>query len=242
VTAPGWSGHGIRRGPKVERSCSLMLSLIPTPSRRPLVVLAIGAHCDDIEIGAGATLRQLAQARRKVTVHWAVLSGSAQRRPETTQAMKRLIPARARGELVFGDFKDGRFPSLYDEIKDFFESLRRRVSADIVFSHERDDLHQDHRIVGECTWGSFRDQVILEYEVPKWDGGLGQPNVYVPVSRQEADAKVAALMAAYGSQRSRDWFTRDTFMGLMRLRGVECRAPSGLAEAFHGRKLRVAVA
>ena len=152
--------------------------------------------------------------------------------------MRTLIAPRARGELVFGDFTDSRFPAQYTQIKDFLEALKKRRPPELILCHERDDLHQDHRTVSELVWNTFRDHVILEYEIPKWDGGLGQPNVYVPVTAGHARTKVAALLKSYRTQRGRDWFTRETFISMLRLRGIECRSPSGYAEGFHGRKLR----
>jgi LmbE family N-acetylglucosaminyl deacetylase len=155
--------------------------------------------------------------------------------------MRMLVRPAYRGELRFGDFPDGRFPAAYEEIKTFCESLKDGTKPDLILCHERDDRHQDHRVVNEMIWNTFRDHVVLEYEVPKWDGGLGQPNVYVPIRAKDADAKVDALLKAYGSQGSRHWFARETFMALLRLRGVECRSPGGYAEAFHARKLRLGV-
>lgn len=217
-----------------------MLSLALHRDRAlPLRVLCIGAHCDDIEIGCGGTVIGLAGADVPVTVDWAVLSGTPERRSETERAMNLMLPPPNRGELVFGDLPDGRFPAFYADAKAIVESLKRLPSPDVILCHERDDRHQDHRIVSEMVWNTFRDHVILEYEIPKWDGGLGVPNVYVPLSRDAAERKVDVLMQAYATQASREWFTRDTFLGLMRLRGVECRSPSGYAEAYHGRKVKL---
>ena len=159
------------------------------------------------------------------------------RRAETRRAMEMLVRRGARGSLTTGGFADGRFPSDYGAIKDFFESLKRLPAPDLIFCHERDDRHQDHRVVNEMVWSTFRDQLVLEYEIPKWDGGLGEPNMYVPVSAAQVRAKVQALMTAYRSQRHKDWFSADTFRALARLRGLECRARSGHAEAFHARKV-----
>lgn len=205
----------------------------------PLRVLCVGAHCDDIEIGCGATLHAMQARHPGPRFDWVVLSGGPERRSETQRSMDALLGPAARGRLVVGDFPDGRFPSRYLEIKEYFESLKDGEPCDVVLCHERDDRHQDHRIVNEMVWNTFRDHLILEYEVPKWDGGLGQPSVYVPVGRDSVDAKVQALLACYASQRNKDWFTADTFLSLMRLRGLECRSPSGYAEAFHGRKIRL---
>jgi LmbE family N-acetylglucosaminyl deacetylase len=215
-----------------------MLDLVlARPASQDLRLLCLGAHCDDIEIGCGATLSAAQRQGHNLIVDWAVLSGTSRRRHETQQAMARLLRPEHRGELSFGDFPDGRFPSAYGEIKDFFESLKQGPQPDLIMCHERDDRHQDHRIVNEMAWNTFRDQLVLEYEVPKWDGGLGQPNVYVQVNAEDVEAKIDVLLASYPSQCGRDWFTRDTFMALLRLRGLECRSASGYAEAFHGRKL-----
>lgn len=212
--------------------------LLQKPSRRPLSVLCVGAHCDDIEIGCGASLLALRRSGAKVQA--AVLSGTEERRKETTAAMRRLLGPKGAAGIHFGDFPDGRFPHHYGAIKDFFELLKRRAgSVDVIFCHERDDRHQDHRMVNEMTWNTWRNQLVLEYEIPKWDGGLGQPNTYLPVSLADARRKVAALLKSYKSQLGRDWFTESTFMAMMRLRGLECRSSSGLAEAFHGRKITI---
>jgi LmbE family N-acetylglucosaminyl deacetylase len=208
-------------------------------ARHRLRVLCIGAHCDDIEIGCAATLLRLQERKGPVTVDWAVLGGSAIRRRETAKAMSLLLKPQARGELLFGDFLDGRLPGQYLQVKDFFEGLKSRPAADLILCHERDDRHQDHRIVNEMVWSTFRNNLVLEYEIPKWDGGLGQPGVYVPVTAAQARRKVAVLLRAYGSQSGRDWFTAETFLALLRMRGIECRAAEGYAEAFHGRKVRI---
>jgi LmbE family N-acetylglucosaminyl deacetylase len=211
--------------------------VLDLPASHSLKVLCVGAHCDDIEIGCGATIVSLQKARRPLTIDWVVLSGSAERCKETETAMQMLVRPEHRGELLFGAFPDGRFPAAYAEIKEFCESLKRGAPPDVIFCHERDDRHQDHRIVNEMIWNTFRDNVVLEYEIPKWDGGLGQPNAYVPLDATDAEEKIDALLGAYRSQGRKDWFTRDAFMAMLRLRGVECRAPSGYAEAFYGRKL-----
>jgi LmbE family N-acetylglucosaminyl deacetylase len=210
---------------------------LPAPKSRALRVLCLGAHCDDIEIGCGGTLLQLQRQHRRLCIDWAVFSGNAVRRAETTAAMKRLIAPAARGALTFGDFPDARFPTAYDGLKQSFRTLAARPAPDLVFTHFRDDAHQDHRVINEMTWGGFRNHLILEYEIPKWDGDLQTPQVYVPLSKAQVARKVATLMAVYGSQRSRDWFTPDTFEAIMRLRGIESRARSGFAEGFYIRKL-----
>lgn len=216
-----------------------MLDLVVKRGRGATHIVCLGAHCDDIEIGCGGSLLAL-QQRPGVIIDWVVMSGSMARRAETRKAMHAMVRPGARGRLIFGDFPDGRFPAQYAGMKEFIEGVKGELArADVILTHERDDRHQDHRLVNELTWNTFRDQVVLEYEIPKWDGGLGQPNVYVPVTATQARKKIDALLSAHKSQRRRDWFTRETFMALLRLRGVECRSPSGYAEAFHGRKLRI---
>jgi LmbE family N-acetylglucosaminyl deacetylase len=218
-----------------------MLDLIAqvAPGRKAQV-LCIGAHCDDIEIGCGGALQVLQARRSKLSINWVVLSGTPQRRMETQRAMALLVKPKQRGQLSFGDFADGMFPAQYGAVKQFFESLKRLPRPDLIFCHERADLHQDHRSVNEMVWNTFRDHLVLEYEIPKWDGGLGRPAVYIPLSATQLKAKVAALMQAYRSQRTRDWFSPETFTAIARLRGIECRSPSGYAEAFHAPKLRFA--
>ena len=206
-------------------------------AKQGLHVLCIGAHCDDIEIGCAGTLLQLARSNPGSTFDWVALTGNADRQAETAAAMRLLLKPASRGRLLFGEFPDAKLPASYAGLKDFFKGLQKLRRPDVVFCHERNDAHQDHRIVNEMTWGAFRDHSILEYEIPKWDGGLTTPNIYVPLSAAQARRKVSMLMKAFGSQRSRDWFTPATFEALMRLRGVECRARSGFAEGFFARKL-----
>ena len=229
---------GVATAPRGPAGSLSMLGLLPDlSSSRALRVLCIGAHCDDIEIGCGGTLLVLQERYRKITVEWVILSGTPERQREAAAAMAALVKPRARGELLQGAFDDGRFPAWYGEIKEFFESLKGRPAPDVIFCHESADRHQDHRIVNEMVWNTFRDHLVLEYEIMKWDGGLGQPNLYVSVPERLARAKAQALIRNYRSQAGRDWFTRETFMALMRLRGIESRSASGYAEAFHARKI-----
>jgi LmbE family N-acetylglucosaminyl deacetylase len=215
-----------------------MLDLVLKAPERTARILCLGAHCDDIEIGCGGSLLHL-QESASVHIDWVVCSGTQQRGEETRAAMLRLVAPEARGELILGEFRDGFFPSSHAQLKDFIESVKRRLQPpDLILCHEREDRHQDHRMVNELVWNTFRDHVVLEYEIPKWDGGLGQPNLYVPVTEAQARAKVAALLESHHSQLQKDWFNTETFMALLRLRGIESRSPSGYAEGFHARKLR----
>ena len=215
-----------------------MLGLVPSLcDDQPMRVLCIGAHCDDIEIGCGGALLALQQAGWVSRIDWVVLSGTDLRRAETERSMEMFITPDMRGELLFGKFYDGSMPGQYLEVKAFFERLKANRQFDLILTHERNDLHQDHRLVNEMTWSTFRDSIVLEYEIPKWDGGLGQPNIFVPISREQAQEKIRILMDCYQSQSGRDWFDPATFEAMLRIRGVECRAMSGKAEAFFGRKV-----
>ena len=213
-----------------------MLSLSSLATRRALRVLCLGAHCDDIEIGCGATLLRLA-AERPVDVTWVVLCSNAARAAETRRSAVRFLRGARRRELRIETLRDGYLPGQWSQAKDIVESLKQLRRPDLIFTHERDDRHQDHRLVCELTWNTFRDHTIFEYEVAKYDGGLGQPNCYAPVTRAVAQRKAALLQACYPSQRGKPWFDREAFLALMRLRGIECNAAEGWAEAFHARKV-----
>jgi LmbE family N-acetylglucosaminyl deacetylase len=206
--------------------------------RKSLRVLCIGAHCDDIEIGCGATLLRLAD-ERPLEVTWLILSSTAERAREARVSAGRFLRAARSSTLLIEALRDGYLPADWAEAKDAIEALKRQARPDVIFTAERDDRHQDHRVVSELTWNTFRDHLILEYEIPKYDGGLGAPNCYVPLTRATAQQKARLLVASYPTQRARAWFSADTFMALMRLRGVECNAPEGYAEAFHARKVVV---
>jgi LmbE family N-acetylglucosaminyl deacetylase len=202
-------------------------------------VLALGAHSDDIEIGAGATLLRLVRENPQARIVWVVLAANGRRGEEARASAARFLAGAGEAEVLLQEFRDGHFPAQWVEIKAFFETLKR-FAPDLVLTHFGQDLHQDHRVVSELAWQSFRDQLILEYEIPKWDGGLGSPNLLVPASVADADAKIGALMQCFPSQAGKHWFDDLTFRGLMRLRGLECAAPEGLAEAFYARKVSLA--
>lgn len=200
-------------------------------------VLCLGAHSDDIEIGAGATLLSLLERGVQLDVHWCVLSGGGIRDDEARKSAADFLAKAAGAQIDVMSFRDGFFPEQGEAIKQWFESLKQRVDPDLILTHRRDDAHQDHRKVCQLTWNTFRDHQILEYEIPKWDGDIGQPNVYVPVSAAALERKIDLLISHFGSQRSKQWFDDETFRGLARIRGMECRAPERYAEAFFGRKL-----
>jgi len=204
--------------------------------RAPLRILCLGAHSDDIEIGCGGTLLRLMEAYTNVTCHCVVFTAEGPRAREARTGARRFLRGAAGSNVTLHTFRNGFFPSLTAEIKTVFEELKTTVSPDLVFTNYRGDLHQDHRAVAELTWNTFRDHTILEYEIPKYDGDLGAPNLFVQLDVRTARRKVRLLMRTFTTQQRKDWFTEDTFLALMRLRGMECRAPSRFAEAFYCRK------
>src|SRR5579862_4306147 len=203
---------------------------------KPPVVLCLGAHSDDIEIGCGGTLLHLKSILPGMRFHWVVFSASGSRGQEAAKAVE-LFTAGCAKEVVLKNFRDGYLPYSGGEVKDFFEELKVQVKPDLIFTHWQGDAHQDHRLVSELTWNTFRNHLILEYEIPKWDGDIGRPNFFVPLETPLCERKVDYLFQAFESQSSKAWFDRSTFLGLMRIRGMESNSLSGYAEAFHARKI-----
>jgi LmbE family N-acetylglucosaminyl deacetylase len=206
------------------------------PEAAPARVLAIGAHPDDIEIGCAGTLLKLTEQAAISEVRWVVLSGDGERKAEARRSAEALLEDVPRSEVVVRDFPDGFFPYEGQRIKDFFEELKADFSPQVVFTHQRADLHQDHRLSCELTWNTFRDHLILEYEVPKYDGDMSAPNAFVPLDEHLHRRKIDHLMSHFGSQLSKRWFKEELFSSLLRLRGMECNSPSSFAEAFFCRK------
>jgi LmbE family N-acetylglucosaminyl deacetylase len=202
----------------------------------PVNVLCLGAHSDDIEIGCGGTILRLARQYPNCMFHWVVFSAIGVRADEAQRAATLFAGAGALKGLQLKEFRDGFMPFVGAEVKAVFEDLKS-ISPDLIFTHNRYDAHQDHRLVGELTWNTFRDHLILEYEIPKFDGDLGRPSVFVPLDSELCEKKVQHLMDTFQSQRSKRWFQSETFFSLLRLRGMECNAPSGYAEAFYSHKL-----
>jgi LmbE family N-acetylglucosaminyl deacetylase len=202
-----------------------------------LSVLCLGAHSDDIEIGVGATLLSMIGRGLRLDVQWCVLSGVGGREGEARASAAEFLSEAASARVEVMSFRDGFFPEQGDAIKSWFETLKTRANPDVILTHYRDDAHQDHRHVCRMTWNTFRDHCILEYEIPKFDGDLGQPNLYMPISADALQRKIDLLTSHYSSQRSKHWFDSETFRGLARLRGMECRAEERYAEAFYARKL-----
>lgn len=202
-----------------------------------LTVLCLGAHSDDIEIGCGGTLLYL-KAKYQLQFHWIVFSASGPRGGEAAKAVE-FFAAGSEKNVVLKDFRDGFLPYTGGPVKDFFETLKGSVKPDLIFTHWGGDAHQDHRFISELTWNTFRDDMILEYEIPKYDGDLSRPNLYVPLETAHCEAKVRYLLESFQSQHAKRWFSGETFMGLMRIRGMESNSPSGYAEAFHARKILI---
>jgi LmbE family N-acetylglucosaminyl deacetylase len=205
----------------------------------PLRILCIGAHSDDVEIGCGGTILRLLAERPGCSVHWVVFSATQAREEEARASAAEFLVQASQASVSVERFRESYFPASWAEIKDKFESLRQ-VEPDLVFTHRRRDEHQDHRLLGELTWNTFRRHLILEYEIPKYEGDLEPPNLYSALPAAVAARKVDLLVRHFASQTGRSWFRRETFEGLMALRAVECNAPSGFAEGFHARKVAVA--
>jgi LmbE family N-acetylglucosaminyl deacetylase len=209
---------------------------LPGDAASPLNVLCLGAHSDDIEIGCGGTILRLAKQYPRCVFHWVVFSAIGVRATEAERAAALFAGTTAiRGPLL-KSFADGFMPFVGAEVKAVFEELKA-TSPDLIFTHNRDDAHQDHRLLAELTWNTFRDHLILEYEIPKYDGDMGQPSLFVPLESEVCEKKVRYIMDTFQSQNNKRWFQGDTFLSLMRLRGMECNSPSGYAEAFYCRKL-----
>jgi len=216
-----------------------MLKLkFPDKGSDPLVVLCLGAHSDDIEIGCGATLLQLKKSQPKVKFHWVVCTAAGVRSQEARKAAE-LFTSGCEKQIVLKEYRDGFLPYDGSALKELFETLKTQVNPDLIFTHWQGDAHQDHRLISELTWNTFRNHLILEYEIPKYDGDIGRPNFFVPLDEPMYEQKVDHLLQAFESRRTKAWFARETFLGLMRIRGMECNSPSGYAEAFHAKKVVV---
>jgi LmbE family N-acetylglucosaminyl deacetylase len=205
-------------------------------------VLCLGAHSDDIEIGVGGTILGWIAAGVKLDVCWCVLSAQGPRRQEAMAAAETILEGTASRRIELAEFRDGYFPYQGNEIKSWIENIKTFCNPDVVFTHRKEDAHQDHREISRLTWNAFRDHLVLEYEIPKWDGDLGQPNAFVPLAERHVQEKIDILLAEYGTQKGRSWFEPETFRSLARLRGVEAGAPERYAEAFYARKLVLGIA
>jgi LmbE family N-acetylglucosaminyl deacetylase len=226
--------HELPQSRKSSSNQQSMISLVPQQLRR---VLCLGAHSDDIEIGCGATVLRFLRDQEGIEVHWVVFSAQGRRAQEARRSAADFLRTAGRRRVRIATFRESYFPSEWPGIKDEFERVKRRFNPDLVLTHCRDDRHQDHRVLSDLVWNTFRSHLVLEYEIPKYDADLGAPNVYVPVEKELCQRKLDALLRHFRSQADKHWFTADTFWALLRLRGIECASPTGFAEAFYGRKV-----
>ena len=207
--------------------------------KKTLRILCVGAHSDDIEIGCGGTILRLLSEYADVEVHWIIFGSNGQRNSEATASARNFLSGAKRKKIVVKNFKDSYFPYRAEKMKKYFTALSKRISPDVIFTHYRHDLHQDHRLISELTWNAYRNHLILEYEIVKYDGDLGLPNFFVHIDKALCRKKVDFIMDSFKSQREKDWFTPDAFFSILRLRGIESRAPGRYAEGFYCRKLVV---
>ncbi len=200
-------------------------------------VLFLGAHCDDIEIGCGGAILRLIRENPEVEIEWVVISSNKTRAREAHASAERFLTHARVGQVVIKEFRDGYLPYEGAAIKAFFEELKMNSTPELIFTHRLDDRHQDHRLVSEMTWNTFRNHLILEYEIPKYDGDLGRPNLFLALDKNDCEKKVEIILDSFASERSKYWFTAETFQAFARLRGIEARTDSGYAEGFYARKL-----
>ncbi len=212
------------------------IDLLPK-SAGPARILALGAHCDDIEIGCGGTMLRLAAERPDLEVLWVVFGSTPDRAAEARASAAEFLAGFSRWRVVVHDFRDGYLPYAGAAVKDAFEELKTEYTPDIVFTHHRDDRHQDHRLVSELTWNTWRNHLVLEYETPKYDGDFGSPNVFAPLTSAVVDRKIDLILAHFHSQVNKHWLARDLLRAVARIRGMECVAPEHVAEAFYSRKV-----
>jgi len=200
-------------------------------------ILCLGSHCDDIEIGCGGTILKLLEKYRYCEILWVVFSSDQRRAQEAFKGANLFLKHVKKKNIVIKNFKTSFFPFIGSEIKEFFEELKEEFVPDLIFTHYRNDLHQDHRLISDLTWNTFRDHLILEYEIPKYDGDLGSPNVFVHLDDFLCNRKIKHILDTFKTQSENHWFTKDTFLSLLRLRGIESNAPESYAEGFYCRKI-----
>lgn len=217
----------------------MLKSLLDVPRGSCFRILCLGAHSDDIEIGCGGTILRFLSENMNVSVHWVVFSAEGDRRQEASRSARKFLHGAQEVTIDVKRFRGSFFPYDGGRIKAAFERLKEGSNPDLIFTHYRNDLHQDHRIICDLTWNTFRNHLILEYEIPKFDGDLGVPNVYVALTKEVCDEKIRHLLQSFPSQREKYWFTEDLFRSLLRLRGIEAGRDTAYAEAFYGRKLLI---
>ncbi len=216
-----------------------MINFLNPTGKTPFRVLCLGAHCDDIEIGCGGTILRLLKdsSGNPVFVRWVVFSSEPIREKEARGSASEFLKGAGNGEIIVKKFRNGYFPYVGAEIKDYFEDMRKSFEPDLIFTHFRRDLHQDHRVISELTWNTFRSHLILEYEIPKYDGDFGSPNVFVRLGKESCEKKVGIILRRFGTQANKHWFSKDTFLSVLRIRGMESGSRGKYAEGFYCRKL-----
>ena len=205
--------------------------------KQALKILCLGAHSDDIEIGCSGSILRFLKENNKLEIYWVVFAAKGERGIEATRSANFFLKNALKRNITINNFRDGFFPYMGAEIKECFEKLKKEFSPDIIFTHYKNDLHQDHRTISELTWNTFRDNLILEYEIPKFDGDLGSPNLFIHLDRNICQKKITKIIKSFSSQSAKGWFTEDTFWSILRLRGVESNSPQKYAEAFYCRKI-----
>lgn len=202
-----------------------------------LRIMFLGAHCDDIEIGCGGTILKLIKEYDHAVFHWIVFSSDPSRADEARASADLFLKGAKEKTIVIKDFRNGYFPYVGGEIKDYFEHLKTAVEPDIIFTHYRDDRHQDHRLISDLTWNTYRNHHILEYEIVKYDGDMSSPNFYVGLDSGTCHKKIKYIIDSFRSQRDKNWFAEDAFLSIMRIRGIESNAPGKFAEGYFCRKI-----
>lgn len=200
-------------------------------------VLCLGSHSDDIEIGCGGTILKLVENYPNIVFQWVVFSSSPEREKEAVCSAGKFLAGVTEKQIIVKSFRDGFLPFMAIEVKEAFEQLKKEFNPDLILTHYRHDAHQDHRLISELTWNTFRNHLILEYEIPKYDGDLGNPNFYVPLESSICQQKIKYLLDSFPSQKNKQWFTEETFLAILRIRGIESNAPDKCAEAFYARKM-----
>jgi len=204
---------------------------------RSLRILCLGAHSDDLEIGCGGSILRILEEHPSIEIHWIVFSSNQERENEARASVDLFLAKAGHKNIVIKDYKDAFFPYIGGEIKNYFEEIKQNINPDLIFSHYRMDLHQDHRLISELTWNTFRNHLILEYEILKYDGDLGSPNFFIPLNDNICRRKLDIIFKCFKTQGKRKWFTEDAFRSIMRIRGIESNAPDKYAEAFYCRKM-----
>jgi LmbE family N-acetylglucosaminyl deacetylase len=207
------------------------------PGNKGMNILLLGAHCDDIEIGCGGTILKMIADYNISEVKWVVFASNETRQEEAIRSGQQFLANVKNADLQVYSYTDGYLPTVWSDIKDEFENIKKSFSPDIIFTHYRDDLHQDHRVVNELTWNTFRNHQILEYEIPKYDGDLGNPNLFVSLEEDQAKHKREIIFNSFKSQLNKQWFDEELLNAMMRIRAVECASDTKFAEAFYARKI-----